>query len=131
MRNHLQHSLTMIARGDIRHILAICLAIYGLMLPVMALAKHGYHAAPVPQGSRVEQIFPRWEPPRWYTAYTHMFESEEDWNRIVVYEDTKQLPRDRYEAKPFGSNGWKYITLAASDGTNPAENGRHYYVVLP
>lgn len=118
------------ARGDIRSILAICLAIYALGLPAMLLAATSHQPVAEPRGTKVEQVFPKHDS-RWTIAQTHIFNKQEEWQRILIFEGTKQLEPGRYEAKPLGADGWPSIVIRASDDSDPATNGRRYYVVLP
>jgi hypothetical protein len=122
--------LARIAAGDLRAILMVSLALYLLVLPAMLLAARSYQPVAEPRGAKVEQVFPVHNS-RWTTAQTHIFNTPEEWSRVVVFEGTEQLRPDRYEAKPFGSNGWVNIIIRGSDNTDPATNGRRYYVIVP
>lgn len=116
--------------GRVGTIIALCLSLYVLALPVMFWAGSGIVLAPMPPGRKVEQIFPQ-KDSRWIVATAHIFTTPEEWSRIVVYEDTSPLSSGRYEIKPFNTNGWASLVLRASDDTDPTTNGRRYYVVLP
>lgn len=96
----------------------------------MIWAGASYQPASAPQGAKVEQIFPR-KDSRWTVAQTHIFGNADEWSHIVVFEGASELDAARYEIKPFGSSGWNNIIIRGSDGTDPATNGRRYYVVLP
>jgi len=116
--------------GRVRTIIALCLSLYALTLPVIFWAGSSVVLAPMPQGRKVEQVFPR-KDSRWIVATAHIFTTPEEWNRVVVYEDTSLLSSGRYEIKPFSTDGWASLVLRASDDTDPTTNRRHYYVVLP
>lgn len=116
--------------GRVRTIIALCLSLYALTLPVIFWAGSSVVLAPMPQGRKVEQVFPR-KDSRWIVATTHIFTTPEEWSRVVVYEDTSPLSSGRYEIKPFSTDGWASLVLKASDDTDPTTNRRHYYVVLP
>jgi hypothetical protein len=90
--------------GRVRTIIALCLSLYALTLPVTFWAGSGVVLAPMPQGRKVEQVFPR-KDSRWIVATAHIFTTPEEWNRVVVYEDTSLLSSGRYEIKPFSTDG--------------------------
>lgn len=128
-QRRLQRLLRDVEAGRVRTIIALCLSLYALTLPVMFWAGRSVVLAPRPEGRKVEQVFPR-KDSGWFVATTHIFTTPEEWNRIVVYEDTSPLSSGRYEIKPF-STGWASLVLKASDETDPTTNRKHYYVVLP
>ena len=72
----------------------------------------------MPQGRKVEQVFPRKDSRR-IVATAHIFTTPAEWNRVVVYEDMSLLSSGRYEIKPFSTNGWASLVLRASDDTDP------------
>jgi hypothetical protein len=125
----------------IRHILLITAIIYAIWTPIYFFWP-AHKPAPRPEGIKVEQImgFVKTQDGR-FTTRTYKFAAHEifttetrEWihpdDPLLVYEDDKPLPKENYEFST-PKNTWRFVTLKASDGTDPRRNGRSYYVVLP
>jgi hypothetical protein len=130
MTGYLTRSLRQAAAGDTSHIIGLGLLIYVVMLAPMIVVGRGFQLAPVPHGTKVEQVFPRLVASRAMVT-AHTYEDAGEWSRVVLYENANRLDPGNYEIKPFGRDGWATIELRSSDKTDPIENGHRYYIVLP
>ncbi|MBR0906491.1 hypothetical protein [Bradyrhizobium liaoningense] len=130
---------------SISHVLIVGLAIYVFCLPVLWLVSCSYEPSQTPKGAIVEQIgrFTEAADGR-YVARTFMFgpkiefrSGRREWNfseeeTPVIYEDTHPLPASHYEFQELNPrNIWRFVTIKTSDGSDPRNNGRRYYAVLP
>lgn len=114
-----------------RQILMIAAAIYAFWTPLYLWLQARYVPDEQPTGRNVEQIsgFTKTEDGR-YSTRTYRFVTNSE--PLAVYENTMPLPPSNYEFQKLNpQNVWRFVTIKTSDGSDPATNGRRYYVVPP
>jgi hypothetical protein len=121
---------------SLRTILLIAAAAYLIWTPFYLL----WPRAPpeiLPAGERVEPISMTGRSDeeghtfRFY-GYKQSKADLEDRRPLAVYEGTRPLPEGYYEFEPVNpKNKWRVVKFKASDGSDPRDNGRRYYAVLP
>lgn len=121
---------------SLRTILLVAAAAYSVWTPFYFL----WPRAPpeiLPAGERVEPISmtgrsdEKGHIVRFY-GYRQSQADLEDRRPLAVYEGTMPLPQGYYEFEPVNPKSkWRVVKFKASDGSDPRENGRRYYAVLP
>jgi hypothetical protein len=113
-------------------ITAIGLGIFAVYLPVAAFVHRNYVQAPRPDGSAVELMTKIYfDRPDHYAIRSYAFNPNRfpDVSRVTVYEDTTPLPKESVEI--FEDLGSYVVRFQASDGSDPRNNGRQYWTVMP
>ena len=108
--------------------LAISLGVYAVFLPVAVLVGRDHFPAPRPEGRAVEAIGGiRFDRPDHYFAKSHVFTPTRfpDVSEISVYEGLTPLP----EIDFIIDDAAYIVRFKTSDGSDPRENGRRYWVV--
>lgn len=113
-------------------VIAACLLIYAVYLPVAIFVHRDYVQLPRPTGKAVEMIlkFDVDKPDRYITrSYVFSPKSFPDTSKVRVYEDMTPLPVSNVW---FTQDGAAYvIRIRASDGSDARTNGRQYWLVAP
>lgn len=124
--------------GVTRTILLVAALFYVIWTPLAFWLLGAYVPERVPRGKIVEQLggFQEDGVPVRYTTRTYRLTRHPGYQRDpappMVYENTTPLPAGSYSFSPLGPNDvWRFVTITASDGSDPRRNGRRYYAVLP
>lgn len=127
-------------RQDLK-VLAACLAIFAVYLPIAHWLHQDYVRASQPAGRNVELLGMFWpHPDHYYAVRPRILHHRVRFGAsgFVVYEDLTPLPRENFETvndRINAENGSlidsAHIRFRTSDGSDPRSNGRKYWLVAP
>jgi hypothetical protein len=128
-------------------ILAVCLVIYAVYLPVAYWINSDYVPVPRPPGRMIETVL-KTAHSGGVAYHTHLlvlwkYADESGNSPLMLYEDMtplgpessvhdiQNIGQGRFGFTKFTGDPRTFVIFSASDNSDPNTNGKHYWLVLP
>jgi hypothetical protein len=109
--------------------LAAGLVVFAVYYPLAVWVHRDFVATGRPEGKVVEMIL-RFEESV-DGGYQAQVYGSSLYQKAILYEDSARLAEVEIRQLPSRPPSWRFIKMVPRDGSDPRNNGRHYYLVQP